>query len=144
MAVGSCTSLGGTMGAWWGVGSAGLQHLVQEHVPHSLHGGRCGNAHQKGEMPPECNSKRAPSPAITFSQLSQPPLPEYTICFTNQLLDRLRCRQHVLKAAWKSEALTQSPWKTPPWHISTLGLSARAELRASMDTLPSAARAQMF
>lgn len=35
-------------------------------------------------MSPECNSKPAPSPAITFSQLSQPSLPEYTICFTNQ------------------------------------------------------------
>lgn len=92
-----------------GLGSAGLQHLVQEHVPHSLHRGTCGNAHQKSEMAPECNSKTAPSPAITFSQLSQPSLPEYTICFTHQLSDRLQCRQHMLKAAWKSKALTQSP-----------------------------------
>lgn len=96
-------------------------HLVQEHVPHSLHG---GNAHQ---MAPECISKRAPSPAIAFSQLSQPSLPESTICLTDQLWDRLHCRQHMLKAAWKSQALTQSAWKTSPWHISTLGLSARAE-----------------
>lgn len=137
VAVGSCTLLGG-------VGSAGLQYLVQEHVPHSLHRGRCGNAHQKGKTAPECNSKTAPSPAITFSQLSEPSLPEYTICSTSQPWDRLHCRQHMLKAAWKSEALTQRPQKTPPWHISTLGLSARAEPRASMDTPPSAARAQMF
>lgn len=35
-------------------------------------------------MPPECSSKPAPSLGITFSQLSQPSLPEHTIGFTNQ------------------------------------------------------------
>lgn len=79
--------------------NVGLQYLVQEHVPHSLHRGRCGNAHQKGEMAPECISKTAPSPAITFSQLSQPSLPECPICFTKQPSDRLQCRQAHAKSS---------------------------------------------